>query len=29
LDRGFQEWWRGACNGKIGVSYLFECGIRG
>jgi signal transducing adaptor molecule len=20
LDRGFQEWWRGACNGKIGVS---------
>jgi signal transducing adaptor molecule len=21
LDRGFQEWWRGACNGKIGVSY--------
>lgn len=19
LDRGFQEWWRGACNGKIGV----------
>jgi len=22
LDRGFQEWWRGACNGKIGVSSL-------
>ncbi len=20
LDRGFKEWWRGACNGKIGVS---------
>lgn len=20
LDRGFREWWRGACNGKIGVS---------
>lgn len=19
LDRGFKEWWRGACNGKIGV----------
>jgi len=24
LDRGFQEWWRGACNGKIGVSYIFS-----
>lgn len=22
LDRGFKEWWRGACNGKIGVSSL-------
>jgi len=22
LDREFQEWWRGACNGKIGVSRL-------
>lgn len=20
LDRGFKEWWRGACNGRIGVS---------
>lgn len=19
LDRGFKEWWRGACNGRIGV----------
>lgn len=23
LDRGFKEWWRGACNGKIGVSFSF------
>lgn len=22
LDRGFKEWWRGACNGRIGVSQL-------
>lgn len=22
LDRGFKEWWRGACNGKIGVGPL-------
>jgi signal transducing adaptor molecule len=22
LDRGFKEWWRGACNGKIGVSNI-------
>jgi signal transducing adaptor molecule len=21
LDRGFKEWWRGACNGRIGVSF--------
>jgi signal transducing adaptor molecule len=21
LDRGFKEWWRGACNGKIGVGH--------
>ena len=24
LDRGFQEWWRGACNGKIGVSLVLS-----
>ncbi len=24
LDRGFKEWWRGACNGKIGVSQIDE-----
>lgn len=23
LDRGFKEWWRGACNGKIGVRCYF------
>ena len=24
LDRGFKEWWRGACNGKIGVSLCYD-----
>ena len=27
LDRGFKEWWRGACNGKIGVSTAVATGV--
>jgi signal transducing adaptor molecule len=28
LDRGFKEWWRGACNGKIGVSGMSGMSLR-